>query len=578
MPETRLAYLSDSGQVNQAQATPMPHQPSFEQPAHYLASTRSGAIVAAMLALTGLLASCAAPGPHGSSSSQQGSVQDRLTPLPIMDTVKVLELHGTATVQDAGRRIALKSGSSVDENQPIQVGAKSTLRLGLGKRAVFELGPNARFVVHKLPRDGAGEARATWLRLEQGYLRVAASNDREDAPIEVSFSRWAAKLEPGESFFEARNDAGAACAANGRLHLSGVPEWTPRDLNQSCAMLEQRRAPVSIALSDADWSALRARRRLQPVLAKAANVQAAHAIARTERERGAMDFSPDPSRSLKDSSSRSTRSSNRDAPLIQNIAYMPPAPGAEQVSMPAYAAPAPAPAVAIYVKEPAPAFESQPAARFESTPADASDDASDDVAADAQLETDESLAAAEPAENVAASTPAPVGEESKAVPSTPTATMSGPSSLTTASPDPEGSSLKWNPQPATIDTSVTASAAPQARNLEVAAYATEAASVPSEIPMPESAMIAPAPPVPESLPAEWIVNVASYPSDEAAQQHAQQLVAENYVASVRQETVRGRASYRVVIEGMPTEAAAQSAAAALSSRYGLQSAWVLRKH
>jgi hypothetical protein len=73
------------------------------------------------------------------------------------------------------------------------------------------------------------------------------------------------------------------------------------------------------------------------------------------------------------------------------------------------------------------------------------------------------------------------------------------------------------------------------------------------------------------------VNVATYAAPEMAQQHAQQLIAQNFKANVRQETVRGRSSYRVVIEGLPTEAAAQAAVADLGTRWGVRSAWAMRK-
>ena len=81
----------------------------------------------------------------------------------------------------------------------------------------------------------------------------------------------------------------------------------------------------------------------------------------------------------------------------------------------------------------------------------------------------------------------------------------------------------------------------------------------SEGDISESAMLAPPIEPPSPAPAEWIVNVATYPSIESAEQHVQQLIAQNYAASVRHETVRGRSSYRVVIEGIPSEVAAQSA-------------------
>ena len=76
---------------------------------------------------------------------------------------------------------------------------------------------------------------------------------------------------------------------------------------------------------------------------------------------------------------------------------------------------------------------------------------------------------------------------------------------------------------------------------------------------------------------EWIINVATHASYEDAQRHVEQLKSTGFMATVRQETVRGRASHRVVIESLPSEAAAKSALANLSKRYGIESAWVMRK-
>ncbi|MCC2659083.1 MAG: hypothetical protein K0Q76_4191 [Panacagrimonas sp.] len=76
---------------------------------------------------------------------------------------------------------------------------------------------------------------------------------------------------------------------------------------------------------------------------------------------------------------------------------------------------------------------------------------------------------------------------------------------------------------------------------------------------------------------EWIINVATFSSPEDAKRHVDQLTAAGFKATARQEIVRGRASYRVVIESLATEAAAQSALADLSTRHGFVSAWSMRK-
>lgn len=562
-----------------------------------------------------LLASCAIPGPQ---SGRSASTEPVLPPR-IMDTVRVSDLQGTATLQQAGRRVALKPEADIGENQPVQVGAKSSLRLSLGKRALFELGPNSRVVVHQLPRDGSGGVRATWLRLEQGYLRVLASDDRADAPIEVSFSRWAAKLEAGEYFFDSRENAASACASRGPLRLSGVPEWTPQNLQEPCVNLEARRAPVEIALREDDWAILRSKRRLQPTLAKAAKWQASHALARLEQENKkapGRGRSVTERASLSDSASIDANPRKLGEPYgasVQTIAFLPPTPAVWEIQTPAYAVAAPAPALVFYADPPAEplADSSEPAAatrgpahelptiRVDSSPAP-------DVAfvpppAAVTSTISEAYVPDVPAAHSAASaysapaaaaivesptvvdevTAGPVAAEVAVSPvvETPAPDTAHADAVATGSAD-SMPSLKWSHELQAGGHATPAGTIPPepAPPFEVASYqAQDGVVAGGDSAVSESAMLAPPIESPNPDVAEWIVNVASYPSIESAEEHVQQLNAQSYAASVRHETVRGRSSYRVVIEGIPSEVAAQSAVSDLSSRLGVRTAWVLRK-
>jgi hypothetical protein len=455
----------------------------------------------------------------------------------VLDILQVHELHGSATVQSGTQRLPLKADSEIHENQPVQVGSRSTLRLALGQRALLDLGPNSRVVIHKLPRDGKGEERATWLRLEQGYLRVVWSDDVGDTPMEVSFGRWAARIGAGEHFFDSRGDTAFACSTSGTMRLSGVPEWTPRSLSEPCVTLEPHHAPVEIALRQKDWDTLRTRKRLQPTLARAATKQAAQAVARLDEE-GMRPASWKPATApgafsadkiVTPPPSTITTFPRHVPPVIRIPAETP----AQDV---AYAPPTPA-----VVEEPRP--ESVRVLSAEDVPTvDASE---------------QEQVAAEPV-------PAPHAPPAIVIPA-PAEETAGqaaglapvPATLAAAPP-----SLKWTENLGT-DTSDLQS---------VAAPPVDTASID-----PASAPAASSSEVPEAGGAEWIVNVATYAAPELAQQHAQQLIAQNFQATVRDETVRGRSSYRVVIEGLGTEAAAQSAVADLGTKYGVRSAWAMRK-
>ena len=95
---------------------------------------------------------------------------------------------------------------------------------------------------------------------------------------------------------------------------------------------------------------------------------------------------------------------------------------------------------------------------------------------------------------------------------------------------------------------------------------------------PQDALIGPDGTASETSPLEWIVNVATHSSLESAEFQAAQLRSRNLPASIRRETVRGRTAYRVVVDGLATEQAANGVVRTLVSDLGVRQAWVFRKH
>ncbi|MCC2658658.1 MAG: hypothetical protein K0Q76_3766 [Panacagrimonas sp.] len=499
-----------------------------------------------------LLYSCASPMGHRSAFSTAGPQM----PPPVLDTVLVHELRGSATVQSGAQRLPLKAETEIHENQPVQVGTRSTLRLALGQRALLDLGPGSRFVIHKLPRDGKGEERATWLRLEQGYLRVIWSDDRGDTPMEVSFGRWAARVGAGEHFFDSRSTRASACSSSGTMTLSGVPEWTPKSLSEPCVILEPHHSPIEIALREKDWDTLRTKRRLQPTLARAADQQSKQAVARLDRE-GMRPVA------WKPATAPGAFSADRLVAQPRSATYFPHTPPVIQIP----AEPEPA-AVEEY------AYVPVSPATVVTQPEPVTVISADDVPTVASEPVAEPMQA-EAAEALIASAPTAAGE-STATPLAPAA----PALKWTESLEVDGANLQPVAPAPTATATIDAASVPTTGQapVQMTAYAPPQESAP----MPESAAVAPAPIV--EMPgaatgerAEWIVNVATYAAPESAQQHAQQLIAQNFDATVRHETVRGRSSYRVVIEGLTSEAAAQSAVADLGSKWGVRSAWAMRK-
>jgi hypothetical protein len=140
----------------------------------------------------------------------------------------------------------------------------------------------------------------------------------------------------------------------------------------------------------------------------------------------------------------------------------------------------------------------------------------------------------------------------------------------------------WTPVIPPATATATAEAKPEAAPVPPPQRAMAGSLQQGPTPAPAAAIdgaLAPAPaPPPENLDRpEWIVNVATYADVDLARQHAQRLVGEGFKAAVREEKVRGRSSFRVVIESLSTESAAQSALTHLADQYGERAAWVMRK-
>jgi hypothetical protein len=111
------------------------------------------------------------------------------------------------------------------------------------------------------------------------------------------------------------------------------------------------------------------------------------------------------------------------------------------------------------------------------------------------------------------------------------------------------------------------SATPPSVPLDVAMYSV--AAMPDKIGDSGGALIVPPTITHEPANSQWLVNVASYPTIDAAKDHARMLVKQKLRAGVREQALPDRMSYLVVIEGYPTEEAAETAAIDLESHFDL---------
>jgi hypothetical protein len=484
----------------------------------------------ATLALVGL-ASCAPLVPTG------GGDAPRAAP----ETIRVQSVKGRATVQRGTREIELKPGMELIEGEPLQVRSRSLLRLGVDRRALLELGPQSRLVIHKRSSSGSAEDRATWLRLERGYLRVVW-NDRDDRvgrggrwPVEVSFARWLARGDGGEYFFDADIKSAAVCAARGPLRLSGVPESAPPVIDYRCARLRAQQRPQLTVLDAAHWDAMRETSTLKPVLAKAEATEAAEAkkaLAALEREMAAE---------VRAQAALRAAESKRLA-----LARLPQTPKSIALSplLPAVA----------------PSIES-PLARVPQ--------AADGLA----VQTPDMLVPlAEPP-------PAPV-----------VVALSEPASAPDLSASPVDEPVAEAPrndaapnEPVTVDTALQAAQGepvlpPAGTATEESNTTVALATPPAQGPVDEAPMLSRTESVdPPASDARWIVNVATHAARRDAQAQADALRANGFPASVLDEQIQGLPSYRVVVADRYDEPSAMQIVEQLDVRLGVQTAWILRE-
>lgn len=158
-----------------------------------------------------------------------------------------------------------------------------------------------------------------------------------------------------------------------------------------------------------------------------------------------------------------------------------------------------------------------------------------------------------------------------------TGPLTDPAAVTGAVPPGSGSELSSGMSPGLSPAGAAdARAFPASATPAAATPAAAPASLDFVGPPPPAGPGGTAPPPPPPGP-EWVVNILSTNDLASAEGHATRLIAAGFAALVRSETVRGRASYRVLVAGIDSEAAANGIARSLAERHGYRTAWVLQK-
>lgn len=568
----------------------VPHTPPSPRTATLRRRRRHVLAVAATIATALVVGPAVALEPPASSepgSPDAGAVPDD-------DRLTIAKIHGRAfQIGSGGRYVSLRNGDAVDVNRPVKVGPRSRLDVRLRDGGTMELGPGAELVLFPVSHAGRDHARVTGLRLDQGYVRVAIAAQAPGERFELSFGRWSAQLELGEYVFEAQEREAAVCTISGSLRLSGVPEWTAAPEPAGCVQLAGR-PPQRVSLDETERSAVLARRALSTVLAQASRRTRDDAIARLE----ATYAAPTPAPAGEDADAAQDKMPGTDrvalevpralgtATLDASLRRLDRQIERQQDRL----------AAALIASAPVEASAEQPAPGEARGPA---------------LASPAEAATPGPEPRTESPSPPPLekpdpGDAAPAAPdAAPPVVAAAATAITADAPIPPASAATTSVAPAvetpapSLEAAVAVSAGQTARATADAGSATQGTP-----PTPDIALASPvaAPPAeagglvrvslapasaqtggvdavaPASPALEWIVNVATYASLQSAEQQAEQLRAQNFRTSIRRETVRGRTSYRVVVEGLSSETAAYAAQQALVSQYGLRQAWVFRKY
>ncbi|HKY89507.1 MAG TPA: hypothetical protein VJM11_00655, partial [Nevskiaceae bacterium] len=157
-------------------------------------------------------------------------------PVGIPPSLQVEAVTGTVQTARNGAVAPLSAGQVLQQGQRVQTSMASGMRASYLGEGTIELGAETRATVRKLPTDAANSS--TWLRLDDGSALLRWEPLGESPlPLEVSFSRWAAKIDAGEFFIESRADRAIVCRFAGEAVFSGVPATLPTSFGEGCVEL-----------------------------------------------------------------------------------------------------------------------------------------------------------------------------------------------------------------------------------------------------------------------------------------------------------------------------------------------------
>ncbi|MDP3856300.1 MAG: hypothetical protein Q8Q73_00915, partial [Stagnimonas sp.] len=167
---------------------------------------------------------------------------------------------GAVAVERDGKRLALKVGDALQEQDLIVSQASGRLTLRFARHGFLDIGPNTEAGVERLPFAAYAKDLKSIFSLSHGYLRVVWKHPQLSTnwPLYIYMSGHRISLTAGEYFFQHSGDEQRACTAAGQLALQAVGADGVETIRPpSCTRLVAGVPPQTLARNPDEWIAVR---------------------------------------------------------------------------------------------------------------------------------------------------------------------------------------------------------------------------------------------------------------------------------------------------------------------------------
>ena len=163
---------------------------------------------------------------------------------------------GSVAVERDGKRLALKVGDALQEQDLIVTQASGRLTLRFARHGFLDVGPNTEAGVERLPFAAYAKDLKSIFSVSRGYLRVVWKHPQLSTnwPLYIYMSGHRISLTAGEYFFQHNGDEQLACTAAGQLALQAVGADGVETIRPpACSRLVAGVPPQTLARNPDDW-------------------------------------------------------------------------------------------------------------------------------------------------------------------------------------------------------------------------------------------------------------------------------------------------------------------------------------